>query len=305
MQSKGDVLLEEVALLRQMLADANEERNIQVLVAQDEVNEKQACIDEFARKHAESEVMLQSAASEVEQLRIALRNATHGEAREAAVFEGGGASQRSLPDLEAMLAQSDRRARECERQAAIKVETAMEEAQSLREAHCERMSALHAEHQEFERSSMQAVEEAEASRFAAERCLDELRASTRATESRQEKELWQAKERLKRWTAPLAAVASVSNEAELVAWERDLRDEVQQALARLADRRVELRVSAQATPEIGLCKICFDRPASCAFLPCRHHAFCITCGKKVVLALKPTCPLCRVPVSGLFETFSG
>lgn len=307
MQSREDVLLDEVALLRQMLADASEEKKIQLSVVHDEVSEKQACINELARRHAESEAMLQTAGAEVEQLRIARSVGAarcSGEAHEAAVAEDGGASQRSVSELEAMLAQSDRRARACERQAAAAMEAAMREAQGLREAHDNSMSALRAEYQEFERRSLQAVGEYEAGRRAAERSLEELRASAAAKEKRQEKELWQAKERLKRWTAPLAAVASIRNEAELVAWERDLRDEVQHALGRLADRRVELRVAAQATPEMGLCKICFDRPASCALLPCRHHAFCIACGKKVVMARRPTCPLCRVPTSGLFETFA-
>ncbi|OLP73301.1 hypothetical protein AK812_SmicGene47502, partial [Symbiodinium microadriaticum] len=41
----------------------------------------------------------------------------------------------------------------------------------------------------------------------------------------------------------------------------------QLSLRRLSDRRVALRVAS--CKEAAICKICYDRSASCALLPCR------------------------------------
>ncbi|CAJ1351915.1 unnamed protein product, partial [Effrenium voratum] len=60
MRSKGDVLLEEVHFLRQMLADSNEEKRIQVAIVRDEVAEKQRVIDELRHQAAVAEARLQA-----------------------------------------------------------------------------------------------------------------------------------------------------------------------------------------------------------------------------------------------------
>eukprot|EP00913_Durusdinium_trenchii_P002460 g2273.t1 len=60
MRSKNDVLLEEIQFLRQMLADANEEKRIQVAIIRDEVVEKQRLIDELRRQTFTAEARLQA-----------------------------------------------------------------------------------------------------------------------------------------------------------------------------------------------------------------------------------------------------
>jgi len=62
-------LLAEIQHLRQMLADANEEKNIQVAIIQDEVTEKQRLIDDLAQKRAQSEAALKAATEQLEALR--------------------------------------------------------------------------------------------------------------------------------------------------------------------------------------------------------------------------------------------
>eukprot|EP00434_Breviolum_minutum_P028610 symbB.v1.2.025314.t1/scaffold2450.1/size78879/10 len=59
MRSKDDVLLEEIHYLRQMLADSNEEKRIQVAIIRDEVAEKQRVIDEL-RSQTFAEATLQA-----------------------------------------------------------------------------------------------------------------------------------------------------------------------------------------------------------------------------------------------------
>mmetsp|Transcript_108785 Transcript_108785/g.318269 ORF Transcript_108785/g.318269 Transcript_108785/m.318269 type:complete len:509 (-) Transcript_108785:143-1669(-) len=66
-------LLSEIEHLRQMLADANEEKNIQVAIVQDEVVEKQQLLDELKRQRVEMEA----------QLRVALEDLAAAEARAA------------------------------------------------------------------------------------------------------------------------------------------------------------------------------------------------------------------------------
>eukprot|EP00812_Abedinium_dasypus_P009957 NODE_3609_length_764_cov_261.263752.p3 GENE.NODE_3609_length_764_cov_261.263752~~NODE_3609_length_764_cov_261.263752.p3 ORF type:complete len:133 (-),score=36.61 NODE_3609_length_764_cov_261.263752:348-746(-) len=121
----------------------------------------------------------------------------------------------------------------------------------------------------------------------------------------QSSELQRISQRAMRWEAPADAISSCSTIAEVAAWETDLREEFVRTLGRFADRRVELRVAAALNAhDPSLCKICFDRPTSCALLPCAHHAFCVQCAEHVH-STRRTCPLCRSSVSGLLETFSG
>lgn len=59
--SVQEELLAEVQHLRQMLADANEEKNIQVAIVRDEVAEKQSLVEDIARQRMETQLQLQDA----------------------------------------------------------------------------------------------------------------------------------------------------------------------------------------------------------------------------------------------------
>lgn len=54
-----------------------------------------------------------------------------------------------------------------------------------------------------------------------------------------------------------------------------------------------------------VCKICFDRPASCALLPCKHLGFCRICATEMTSGhgAQRRCPLCRSQVVAIFEGF--
>ena len=54
-------LLAEVQHLRQILADAYEEKNVQVAIVRDEVAEKQSLIEDIARQRMETQLQLQDA----------------------------------------------------------------------------------------------------------------------------------------------------------------------------------------------------------------------------------------------------
>lgn len=62
-------LMTEIQHLRQMLADANEEKAIQVAIVRDEVVEKQLQIDELRRQRAEMEATLKNAETQLQQAR--------------------------------------------------------------------------------------------------------------------------------------------------------------------------------------------------------------------------------------------
>lgn len=115
------------------------------------------------------------------------------------------------------------------------------------------------------------------------------------------------------------SLEDATTEAAAAQWERALRAEQAESLARLTERRFQLRMAAalaKALPDAGLCKICYDQPATCALMPCRHHAFCEPCADK---ATRPAplpdgaapelrrrlCPLCRTPVRSYFRTHPG
>lgn len=59
----------EIEHLRQMLADANEERSIQVAIVQDEVAEKQQLIEELRRQKSDAEALVASQRQEIDELR--------------------------------------------------------------------------------------------------------------------------------------------------------------------------------------------------------------------------------------------
>ena len=66
MQSKDDVLLEEIQYLRQMPADCNEEKRIQISIVRDELADKQRTIDQLSRHGMQSEMLLRSAHDELD-----------------------------------------------------------------------------------------------------------------------------------------------------------------------------------------------------------------------------------------------
>lgn len=66
--SQEEELLSEIQHLRQMLADANEEKNIQVAIIRDDVAEKQQQLDEALRQHTDVEASLCSAREEIARL---------------------------------------------------------------------------------------------------------------------------------------------------------------------------------------------------------------------------------------------
>eukprot|EP00931_Biecheleriopsis_adriatica_P086988 TRINITY_DN61516_c0_g1_i1.p1 TRINITY_DN61516_c0_g1~~TRINITY_DN61516_c0_g1_i1.p1 ORF type:complete len:464 (-),score=94.41 TRINITY_DN61516_c0_g1_i1:174-1544(-) len=124
-----------------------------------------------------------------------------------------------------------------------------------------------------------------------------------AAQENNEVALTENRHRLDWWEAPQHALSEITSESEIIAWEGAFREASQKTLGKLADRRIELRFAAAM--DAALCKICYDRPVSCALLPCRHHAFCTPCASRVESSREPACPLCRTTVTGLFETFSG
>ncbi|CAK8985505.1 unnamed protein product [Durusdinium trenchii] len=218
MRSKNDVLLEEIQFLRQMLADANEEKRIQVAIIRDEVVEKQRLIDELRRQTFTAEARLQA-----------------------------------MPGLEVGRIES--------LEADLELATAQ-------------VASLHERCRELESAGQ--LHEAESLRL---------------------------KGKLDFWEVPDSSLADVKSEPAVLGWESALREACQSSLQRLADRRVALRVASYK--EVAVCKICYDWTASCALLPCRHHAFCSPCAERVEQSREQACPICRTVVTGRFETYSG
>jgi hypothetical protein len=113
--------------------------------------------------------------------------------------------------------------------------------------------------------------------------------------------------RLQRKEVPQEAASAVTSEVELLEWQRELTEDMHKALSRLQERQLQLRLEnrIEEARDAALCKVCYDRPAACALLPCRHHAFCPLCAERLRRSRDPMCPLCRVKVTGVFETFVG
>lgn len=315
MQSKDDVLLEEIHYLRQMLADANEEKGIQVAIVRDEVSEKQRLIDELTRRHADAEASLRTAWQELEQLR-----AERAEWRDARGSSGSSVPSRAVAatapsELPVAAAGST-----VSIAAAAAGTTAAEQQlgalrQLLEQQHSElerRGEELRAQRERERGLRADCQEAVERQRTLQEACTARSRELERSSEAlgarvaAREAELRELRARLARREAPMEAVAACGTEAELEAWEREVLEATRLALGRLRDRRVELRVASimEAHDTAALCKICYDCPASCALLPCRHHAFCKPCARRVENSHDPVCPLCRSLVTGRFETFA-
>lgn len=241
--------IQEIQFLRQMLADANEEKKIQVAIVQDEAAETQRANEELKRRLADAEDSLRLSGKDPLQERRVL--------------------EREL-ELKAQLQAAEERCRQA-----------------------------------------QAAHEAQL-KAADDRCRQAQAANEalRGTVAARESDLAWASHRLMRLAAPEEALEAINSDAEASEWERELLEHVGVAMRRIAERRIALKIKAataralQEVQEVGICKICFDQPSSCALLPCRHHAFCIPCAQRVRRGREPACPICRSTVTGLLETFS-
>ena len=65
-------------------------------------------------------------------------------------------------------------------------------------------------------------------------------------------------------------------------------------------RRAPPREQAARTTSCLECKICFDEPANCLLIPCKHLVLCEACA-----ALSLTCPICRGRVSETLLVYPG
>ncbi|EEE65460.1 hypothetical protein OsJ_20838 [Oryza sativa Japonica Group] len=43
----------------------------------------------------------------------------------------------------------------------------------------------------------------------------------------------------------------------------------------------------------NVCKICYDAPRSCFFIPCGHGFACFTCARRIAEDKNQACPICR------------
>lgn len=296
MQSKDDVLVEEIHYLRQMLTDANEERNLQVAIVRDEVAEKQKIIEELTRRGAEAEASLRLTRKELDQLRPEHADRTRGQETRPSDAQSAEAPDAGI-EFHVWRAEREGMRERLEEQR-VRLERFLEESRQhnlwereLREEYMEKQLALR--------------EECAAKVHEAEVRAEAMSLKLTAHILDYEKELDEARACLARRDAHGDALAACHSEVELRDWEIELREATQLALQRVTDRRVELRVAASMDGhDTALCKICYDQPASCALLPCRHHAFCKPCARRIESGSDRTCPLCRTVVNGLFETYA-
>jgi len=299
-RSKEDCLHEEIQYLRQRLADANEEKQIEVAIVRDdvalarsEVADKQQQIIDLIRKNAETESSLRSAKDEIGSLKTNQRTGMLSAIDVTNSFgERGMLLDQRAADLEARGRMLERRKTELDRRE-----------EEMRWAQQEREKELKDQCEDLEsqcRNLHDLCGNLRSSTRDHERSAEALRAQLAQRES----ELRIAQLRLARLEVPSDVLLTASTAAEVVQWEEEVRDCFNTSLARLAGRHVELRVSEAMAQEQALCKICFDRPSSCALLPCKHHAFCVPCGERIRRGRDPVCPLCRTGVVGLFETFT-
>lgn len=309
MQSKDDVLLEEIHFLRQMLRDANEEKSIQVAIVRDEVVEKQRVIEELTRRGADAEASLWAAEKELVQLRMERGNGC-GDARGVTNMLGTEPNTvrveprvQRLEEADGLHMLLEQQQLELEKQRK-ELERQHEELQVLRQTMCELRADNEVStdrHQLLEEEWRNQLVELEGARGKEAKRSMALEADLVMREA----ELTEVRARLTRHEVPGDALAACASETEVRKWEEELREGMQLTLERLANRRVELRVAAITdAKDTALCKICYDHPASCALLPCRHHAFCRTCARRIESSSDAACPICRRRVTGRFETYA-
>uniref|UniRef100_A0A0E0PVW3 RING-type domain-containing protein n=1 Tax=Oryza rufipogon TaxID=4529 RepID=A0A0E0PVW3_ORYRU len=51
--------------------------------------------------------------------------------------------------------------------------------------------------------------------------------------------------------------------------------------------------SSEDTCSDNVCKICYDAPRSCFFIPCGHGFACYTCARRIAEDKNQACPICR------------
>uniref|UniRef100_A0A0E0LA12 RING-type domain-containing protein n=1 Tax=Oryza punctata TaxID=4537 RepID=A0A0E0LA12_ORYPU len=51
--------------------------------------------------------------------------------------------------------------------------------------------------------------------------------------------------------------------------------------------------SSEDTCSENVCKICYDAPRSCFFIPCGHGFACFTCARRIAEDKNQACPICR------------
>lgn len=123
--------------------------------------------------------------------------------------------------------------------------------------------------------------------------------------------------RLSFWHPSDETIAEVDEEAIVKDWAVRLKQAVDETFGKLEERRIQihmLEAVKKALPsDHGLCKVCFDSPATCVLMPCKHLALCEGCSER---ATRPQpaprgdhrprgrcCPMCRDPVRGMLVTY--
>merc|ERR1712228_939298 len=104
----------------------------------------------------------------------------------------------------------------------------------------------------------------------------------------------------KRRRRPLADVgtaADASAEPEASADHATQNDNSEAFLLQLQVDELQKRLESGL--ERHLCKICYEREIDTVLLDCNHRTVCQRCLEQVQL-----CPLCRVPISNVVQTFN-
>jgi len=211
--SKDDHLLQEIQYFRQMLADSNEEKAIQVAIIQEdlalaraEVTVKQNTIIQMTRERAETERLLDSMREDMAKLMQAQKkDVTDASSR---------LIERRTRDLVEREADLSRREKQMD---------------SLLGSERKQSQALHNE------NSMLKTSIADLQRIA-----DSTQSRLKECESHNEN----LQERVTRLIAPHDALLRVSSPERVLEWEKDVRETSFAAQSRINDRIVELRVAS-------------------------------------------------------------
>jgi len=298
-------LEEEIQYLRQRLKDSDEERSICVAIVRDEVADKQRAIDELRCRNEDVEASLRTLRRELDNFRsertpTIMASPVHTPAgsttcavRSTSASCSTTASS-AAADLEAMGRLLERGRSEMEARA-TEIRTYQKLERELR-SECQ-AAETRARH----------LSDLVGSLRRDARDMERQNESLRNRIGEHEVAFGHVQERLWRKEVPQEAASAVTSEVELLEWQQELTEGMRTALSRLQERQLQLRLEArmQEARDGALCKICYDRPAACALLPCRHHAFCPLCAERLRRSRDPLCPLCRVKVTGVFETFVG
>jgi len=291
-------LEEEIQYLRQRLADSNEERSICVAIVRDEVADKQRAIDELRCRNEDVEASLRTLCRELENFRS-------GRAPAAMASQSHTSAGSTICAVRSNSASCNT--------TSISAAADLQAMGRLLERGRSEMEARVGEIRTYQKLERELRSECQAAETRARHLSDlvgSLRRDARDMERQHEglrNRLEDVQGRLWRKEVPQEAASAVTSEVELLDWQRELTEGTHTALSRLQERQLQLRLEAriQEARDAALCKVCYDRPAACALLPCRHHAFCPLCAERIRRSREPLCPLCRVKVTDVFETFVG